>query len=144
MLKRFEHAIRVASKAAYEMAHKLDDNTPPDLGFDGLTAEQLVASERKCWFEKELRIMRDKEREIETLFASLENPVAPNTPPTAIPLPNGGGFVLHFGSNAPAEFPFKNGTYSLKELGEALGKIGCLGALQNAVERERAMSDKSA
>jgi hypothetical protein len=53
--QRLERAIDVATEQALELARKLEGNTPAELGFDGMTAEQLVASEWKCWFEEELR-----------------------------------------------------------------------------------------
>ncbi len=48
-------AERHADECAAEMARKLEYFTPADMGWPHLTAEQLIASERKCWLEEEQR-----------------------------------------------------------------------------------------
>jgi hypothetical protein len=52
--KALEAATRIADEMADEMRHKLQDATPEDLGYPGMTADELVASEWRCWFKQEL------------------------------------------------------------------------------------------
>jgi hypothetical protein len=47
-------AERVATEQANEMRRQLEHSTPAELGWPGLTAEQLIAAEYKCWLVEEL------------------------------------------------------------------------------------------
>ena len=49
-------AERVGDAAASEMRRQLEDLTPEDLGYPGMTADELIASERQCWIDEETRI----------------------------------------------------------------------------------------
>jgi hypothetical protein len=56
-----EKAKAVADEAAAEMQRYLGDATTEDIaemGWPGMTADELVASEWQCWFEEELRELR--------------------------------------------------------------------------------------
>jgi hypothetical protein len=45
------YACRTADEAAHEARENLETLTPEDLGYAGLTAEEVIASEWRCWFE---------------------------------------------------------------------------------------------
>ena len=56
--KRAAEAARVADDQAAEVRRQLEYITPEELGWPGMTADELVASEWKCWFDEELRVAR--------------------------------------------------------------------------------------
>jgi hypothetical protein len=48
-------AREVADEMAAQMAAALEHATPEELGWRGLTPEELIASEWKSWFDEEIR-----------------------------------------------------------------------------------------
>jgi hypothetical protein len=46
--------ITLATEQASEMRRKLEHLTPAQLGFPGMTADELIASEYRCWLDAEL------------------------------------------------------------------------------------------
>jgi hypothetical protein len=55
------HAGRVANEAAQRMREKLKTLKPEDLGFPGMTDEEVIASEWRSWFAAELAAEGDEE-----------------------------------------------------------------------------------
>jgi hypothetical protein len=51
-------AEQVADEMSRQMLRQLEHNTPAELGFPDMTADELVASEWRCWFEEEQRLNR--------------------------------------------------------------------------------------
>jgi hypothetical protein len=58
-------AEQVATEQANEMRRKLEHLTPAQMGWPGLTAEELIASEYQCWLEEEQRLERSGDFEAE-------------------------------------------------------------------------------
>jgi hypothetical protein len=53
--EREQRAVRVADEQANEMRRKLEGGlTPAFIGWPGLTAEELIESEWRCWFSEEM------------------------------------------------------------------------------------------
>jgi hypothetical protein len=48
-------AAAVAAEMADEMRRKLEHAAPADLGWPGLSADELIASEYQCWLDEEQR-----------------------------------------------------------------------------------------
>ena len=48
-------AREVADEMAAQMAAALKHHTPEELGWQGLTPEELIESEWRCWFDEEMR-----------------------------------------------------------------------------------------
>jgi hypothetical protein len=48
-------AFMVADECAAEMKRKLETLTPADMGFDDISAEELIHSKWKSWFDEESR-----------------------------------------------------------------------------------------
>jgi hypothetical protein len=57
-------AAAVAAEAANVMRRKLEHATPAELGWPGLTAEELIASEYRCWLGEEHRIALRAQNEL--------------------------------------------------------------------------------
>jgi len=48
-------AERIAAEQANDVRRKLEHSTPAQLGWPGLSAEELIASEYRCWLTEEER-----------------------------------------------------------------------------------------
>jgi hypothetical protein len=60
-MKTVAEAKAVADEAAAEMQRYIGDATPEEIaemGWPGMTADELVASEWQCWFQEELHTLR--------------------------------------------------------------------------------------
>jgi hypothetical protein len=51
-------AALVAAEQAIEMARKLEDSTPAEMGWPELSPEELIASEFRCWLMEEAHEIR--------------------------------------------------------------------------------------
>jgi len=55
-------AARTAAEQAIGMAHQLEHLTPEEMGWFGLSPEELVASEFQCWLSEEMNEARWRAR----------------------------------------------------------------------------------
>jgi hypothetical protein len=55
MTENERRARAVADEMAAQMAAALEQTTPEELGWRGVTREELIASEWTSWFEEEMR-----------------------------------------------------------------------------------------
>jgi hypothetical protein len=60
MNDNLSRAERHATEQANEMRRKLEHLTPAQMGWPGLTAEELIASEYRCWLDEELEEERKR------------------------------------------------------------------------------------
>jgi hypothetical protein len=64
-----QKAMQVADEQAAELARQLEIATPTELGWPDMTAEELIESERRCWFED---VMQTVEREVDRVHGESE------------------------------------------------------------------------